>query len=39
MWAEIRKQWDYLALTFVVGMYLTAGIAIALTLWALAQSF
>ena len=39
MWAGIRKDWDYLALTLVLGMYMTAGIAIALTLWALSQSF
>jgi hypothetical protein len=39
MWAGIRKDWDYLALTFVLGMYMTVGVAVALTLWALFQSF
>lgn len=39
MWAGIRKEWDYLALAFLLGMYLTAGVAVALTLWALCQSF
>lgn len=39
MWAAIRKEWDYLALAFLLGMHVTAGVALALTLWALSQSF
>jgi hypothetical protein len=37
VWAIIRKEWDYLALAFLIGMYVTAGVAVALTLWALSQ--
>ena len=32
MWAAICRQWDYFALTFLVGVYLTAGLALAVTL-------
>jgi hypothetical protein len=40
MWAAIRKDWDYLALTFVLGVYLTAAVAVAMTLvLALSQTF
>jgi hypothetical protein len=40
MWAAIRKDWDYLALTFVLGVYVTASAAIAITLMlALSQVF
>jgi hypothetical protein len=40
MWAAIRKDWDYLALTFVLGVYVTAAVAIAMTLvLALSQTF
>ena len=40
MWAAIRKDWDYLALTFVLGVYVTAAVAMAMTLiLALSQTF
>jgi len=39
MWAAIRKNWDYLTLTFLLGMYVTAAVALAITLWVLSQSF
>jgi hypothetical protein len=40
MWAAIRKDWDYLALTFVLGLYVTAAVAVAITLiLALSQTF
>lgn len=40
MWAGIRKDWDYLALTFVLGVYVTAAVALAMTLiLALSQTF
>ena len=40
MWAAIRKDWDYLALTFVLGVYVTAAVAVAITLMlALSQAF
>jgi hypothetical protein len=40
MWAAIRKNWDYLALTFVLGVYVTATVAVAITLiLALSVSF
>jgi hypothetical protein len=40
MWAAIRKNWDYLALTFVLGVYVTAAVAVAITLiLALSVSF
>jgi hypothetical protein len=40
MWAAIRKDWDYLALTLVLGMYVTAAAAVAITLiLALSQTF
>jgi hypothetical protein len=40
MWAAIRKEWDYLALTFVLGVYVTAAAAVAITLMlALPQAF
>jgi len=40
MWAAIRKDWDYLALMFVLGVYVTAAAAIAITLMlALSQTF
>jgi hypothetical protein len=40
MWAAIRKDWDYLALTFVLGVYVTAAVAVAITLiLALSVSF
>jgi hypothetical protein len=40
MWAAIRKDWDYLALTFVLGLYVTAAVVIAITLiLALSQTF
>ena len=32
MWAAIRKDWDYLVLTFVLGVYVTAAVAAAMTL-------
>ena len=32
MWAGIRKNWDYVALTFVLGVYVTAAAAVAVTL-------
>ena len=40
MWTAIRKDWDYLALTFVLGVYVTAAAAVAVTLMlTLSQSF
>ena len=27
MWTAIRKQWDYFALTFLLGLYVTAAFA------------
>ena len=40
MWAAIRKDWDYLALTFVLGVYVTAAVAIAISIMlALSQAF
>jgi hypothetical protein len=40
MWTAIRKDWDYLALTFVLGVYVTAAVAIAMTLiLALSETF
>jgi type IV secretory pathway component VirB8 len=40
MWAEIRKEWDYLALVCVLGVYVTAAAAVAITLMlALSQTF
>jgi hypothetical protein len=40
MWAAIRKDWDYLALTFLLGMYVTGVMAAVITLiLALFQSF
>lgn len=40
MWAAIRKDRDYLALTFVLGVYVTAAVAVAITLiLALPQTF
>jgi hypothetical protein len=27
MWTAIRKQWDYLALTCLLGLYVTAALA------------
>ncbi len=40
MWAAIRKDWDYLALTFVLGVYVTAALAAAITsIPAMAVSF
>ena len=40
MWAAIRKDWDYLALTFVLGVYLTGSVAIAISIMlALSQAF
>jgi hypothetical protein len=32
VWAAIRKDWDYLALTFLLGVYVTAAVAVAITL-------
>jgi hypothetical protein len=32
MWASIRRDWDYLALTFLLGLYVTAAVAAAVTL-------
>jgi hypothetical protein len=32
MWTAIRKEWDYLALTFLLGLYVTAALAVAITL-------
>jgi hypothetical protein len=29
MWTAIRKKWDYLALTFLIGLYVTAAVAVA----------
>jgi hypothetical protein len=40
VWTGIRKNWDYLALTFVLGVYVTAAVAVAITLiLALSVSF
>jgi hypothetical protein len=40
LWSAIRKDWDYVALTFVLGMYVTAAAAVAITLiLALSQTF
>jgi hypothetical protein len=40
MWAVIRKDWDYLAITFVLGVYVTAAAAVAVILMlTLAQTF
>jgi len=40
MWAAIRKDWDYLALTFVLGVHVMAAVAIAISiLLALSQAF
>jgi hypothetical protein len=40
MWAAIRKDWDYLALTFVLGVYVMAAVAIAISIMlALSQAF
>ena len=42
MWAAIHKDWDYLALTFVLGVYVAAAAAaaVAITLiLALSQTF
>ena len=40
MWATILKDWDYLAVTFVLGVYVTAAVAVAVTLiLALSQTF
>lgn len=30
MWAAILKDWDYLAVTFVLGVYVTAAVAVAI---------
>ena len=32
MWAAIRKDWDYVALTFVLGVYVMAAAAVAITM-------
>ena len=40
MWAAIRKDWDYVVLTFVLGVYVTDAAAVAITLiLALSQTF
>lgn len=40
MWAAIRKDWDYLALKFVLGVYVTAAVTIAISIMlALSQAF
>jgi len=40
MWAAIRKDWDYLALTFVLGVHVMAAVAITISiLLALSQAF
>jgi hypothetical protein len=40
MWAAIRKDWDYFTLTFVLGIYVTGVVALAISLiGALSQSF
>ena len=40
MWAAIRKDWDYLALTFVLGVYVTAAVALAISMiLTLSQTF
>jgi hypothetical protein len=40
MWTAIRKQWDYLALTCLLGLYVTAAFAAVITsILALAQMF
>ena len=40
MRAAMRKDWDYLVLRFLLGVYVTAGVALALSLiGALSQSF
>jgi hypothetical protein len=38
MWTAIRKQWDYLALTCLLGLYVTAAAVVASVL-TLAQMF
>jgi len=30
MWAAILKDWDYLVVTFVLGVYVTAAVAVAI---------
>ena len=32
MWAAIRKEWDYLALAFLLGLYVTAAVVVAIIL-------
>jgi hypothetical protein len=40
MWTAIRKDWDYLVLTFVLGVYVAAAAAVAVTLMlTLSQTF
>jgi hypothetical protein len=40
MWAGIRKNWDYLVLTFVLWVYVMAAAAAVITLMlALSQTF
>ena len=40
MWAGIRKNWDYLVLTFVLGVYvMTAAAAVITLMLALSQTF
>ncbi len=30
MWTAIRKEWDYLALAFLLGLYVAAAVAVAI---------
>jgi hypothetical protein len=40
MWTAIRKQWDYLALTCLLGLYVTAAVAaVVASVLMLAQMF
>jgi hypothetical protein len=32
MWASVRRQWDYFAIAFVLGLYLIGALALALSL-------
>ena len=32
MWTAIRKEWDYLALAFLLGLYVTAAVAVVIIL-------
>ena len=32
MWTAIRKEWDYLALALLLGLYVTAAVAVVIIL-------